>query len=222
MTGNANFPSPSPSLAAFDTTITTLAAKKTARDNAFEAAKAATADLHDAEQAYDLSVSQLAAYAEAQSPATRRSSKAPASRCARRPEPIIGLDMVTDLKVTSNSYSGVLFARWKPLRGAKSYEVQLCADPVVEANWRSIKPSPASKTEIDDLTSGAKIWVRVRAWRRSSSARGASPPARSFPSHAISTQFFTSYLSASTKNNITQGRTQEGAALFLLAASQPG
>jgi hypothetical protein len=162
MAGNANFPSPSPSLKAFDAAIATLAAKKAARDNAFEAAKAATADLHAAEQAYDLSVSQLAAYAEGAVGSDTQKLEGAGFAIRKAPEPIIGLDMVTDLKVMSNSYSGVLFARWKPLRGAKSYEVQLCADPVVEANWRSIKPSPASKTEIDNLASGTKIWVRVR------------------------------------------------------------
>jgi hypothetical protein len=162
MTGNANFPSPSLSLTAFGTTINALAAKKIARDQALEAAKAATADLHTAEQAYDLSVSQLAAYAEGAVGGDALKLEGAGFAIRKTPEPIIGLDMVDDLKVTSNSYNGVLFARWKPLRGAKSYEVQLCPDPVVETGWRSIKPSPASKTEIDNLTSGVKMWVRVR------------------------------------------------------------
>jgi hypothetical protein len=162
MTGNANFPSPSLSLTAFGTTINTLAAKKIARDKAIEAAMAATVDLHAAEQAYDLSVSQLAAYAEGAVGGDALKLEGAGFTLRKTPELIIGLDMVDDLKVTSNSYNGVLFARWKPLRGAKSYEVQICADPVVETNWRSIKPSPASKTEIDDLTSGVRIWVRVR------------------------------------------------------------
>jgi hypothetical protein len=163
MTDNANFPSPSPSLTTFDKLINTLEAKRLAREKIVEAAKAATADLQAAEDAYDLAVSQLAAYTEGAVGCDTQKLEAAGFTIRKTPEPILSLDMVEDLKVSSNSYSGVLFAKWKPLRGAKSYEVQVCRDPVVEENWRSIKPSPASKAEIEHLTSGQKIWVRVRA-----------------------------------------------------------
>ena len=70
--------------------------------------------------------------------------------------------MVADLQVSSNCFGGTLFARWKPLLGAKVYEVQICVDSLEEARWRTIKPSPGSKMEIDRLTPGMKVWVRVR------------------------------------------------------------
>jgi hypothetical protein len=162
MTGNANFPTPTPSLACLGDIIATLAAKKVARDRAFEAARAATADLHAAEQAYDLAASQLGAYAEGAVGSDVPKLEAVGFPLRKAPEPIVALDMVTDLKVTSNSYSGTLFARWKPLRGTKTYEVQLCADPAVDAHWRSIKPSPSSSTTIEGLVPGTKMWVRVR------------------------------------------------------------
>jgi hypothetical protein len=79
------------------------------------------------------------------------------------PEPIPTLDMVQGLKLKANDYTGVLFASWKPVRGAKGYEVQLCADPLTEANWESLKPATVSKTVLEDLTTGTKYWVRVRA-----------------------------------------------------------
>jgi hypothetical protein len=163
MTGNSDFPNPTPSLASLGATIATLVAKQAARDKAAEAAKVATADLHAAERAFDLAVSQLGAYAEGAVGADVAKLEAAGFPLRKAPEPIIVLDRVTDLKVTSNSYSGVLLARWKPLRGAGTYEVQLCADPVVEANWRSIKPSTSSSTRIEDLAPGRKMWVRVRA-----------------------------------------------------------
>src|SRR3954470_17759434 len=64
MTGNANFSSPNPTLAVFSGKITDLQAAITARDNAVEAAKAATEALHAAAAAYKVSITQLAAYAE--------------------------------------------------------------------------------------------------------------------------------------------------------------
>jgi hypothetical protein len=134
MTNNPDFPNPSLPLAKFDTFINTMAAKMVARDQAFEAAKAATAELHAAERAYDSAVSQLCAYAEGVAGADVQKLEAAGFALRKTPEPIVGLDMVTDLKLTSNSYGGVLLARWKPLRGAKSYEVQICADPPSETS----------------------------------------------------------------------------------------
>jgi hypothetical protein len=163
MRGNSDFRHPSPSLETFDSIIDTLEAKKLAREQTVEAARAATAALQAAEGAYDRAVSQLAAYSEGAVGCDLEKLEGAGFTIRKNPEPILSLDMVEDLKVSSNSYSGVLHAKWKPLRGAKSYEVQICPDPVVEDNWRSIKPSPASKAEIDRLAPGQKIWVRVRA-----------------------------------------------------------
>jgi len=166
MTNNPDFPNPSLPLAKFDTFINTMAAKMVARDQAFEAAKAATAELHAAERAYDSAVSQLGAYAEGVAGADVQKLESAGFALRKTPEPTVGLDMVTDLKLTSNCYGGVLLARWKPLRGTKSYEVQICADPPSETCWRSIKPSPTSSEKIEDLVSGTKMWVRVRGVAR--------------------------------------------------------
>ena len=48
------------------------------------------------------------------------------------------------------------------MRGAASYEVQVSADPFTTATWRGVAPSSKVRTVIDGLTSGAKMWVRVR------------------------------------------------------------
>jgi hypothetical protein len=181
LTDNPDFPNPSLPLAKFDTFINRLAAKKAARDAALEAARAATADLHAAERAYDLAVSQLGAYAEGMVGADVQKLEAAGFELRKTPEPIVGLDMVTDLKLISNSYSGVLFARWKPLRGAKSYEVQICADPPNETHWRSIKPSPSSSEKIGDLISGTKMWVRVRGVARKTTGAWSQPACKVVP-----------------------------------------
>jgi hypothetical protein len=181
LTDNPDFPNPSLPLANFGRFINTLAAKKAARDDALEAARAATADLHAAERAYDLAVSQLSAYAEGMVGADVQKLEAAGFALRKTPEPIVGLDMVTDLKLTSNSHGGVLFARWKPVRGAKSYEVQICTDPSNETNWRSIKPSPSSSERIENLVSGTKMWVRVRGVARKTTGAWSQPACRVVP-----------------------------------------
>jgi hypothetical protein len=163
MTDNPSFTTPNPTLATFDTAIANLAAKQAARDQIIEAAKAATLDLHAAEHAYDLCVTQIATYAEGVVLGDQQKLESAGFTVRKTPEPIVSLEMVTDLKVTSNSYNGVLFAKWKPVRGARTYEIQLCPDPVTQTGWRSIKPSTSSRAEIDGLTPGARIWVQVRA-----------------------------------------------------------
>jgi len=163
MTANPNFPAPNPTLAAFGTAITNLSAMQAARDNINEAAKAATANLHAAEDAYDLCLTQLGAYAEATVLGDQQKLEGAGFTMRKTPQPTVALPMVTDLKLTSNSYAGVLFAKWQPVSGVTTYEVQICADPLTAAGWRSITPSTASKTEIDNLTSGTRMWVQVRA-----------------------------------------------------------
>ena len=54
--------------------------------------------------------------------------------------------------------------QWNVSRWNKSYEHQHCTgDPAVETNWKLVGSSSASKTTFTGQTSGARLWVRVRA-----------------------------------------------------------
>ena len=48
-------------------------------------------------------------------------------------------------------------------RCANSYEIQTSVDPVTASSWAFKKSAPKSSVTIDGLTSGTKMWVRVRA-----------------------------------------------------------
>ena len=163
VTANAAiYVTPNPTMTAFGTVITTLQTKLTARDNAMEAAKAATADLHAAEAAYNTAVTQLAAYAENITAGDVVKLESGGFEVRKQATPTNVLDAVQHLVLTVNGYPGMLHARWDVLQGAKVYEVQLSLDPVTEANWKSIKPSVSSTTTIENLTSATRVWVRVR------------------------------------------------------------
>ena len=56
-----------------------------------------------------------------------------------------------------------LDTNWKPTRGAICYELQTSADPVTPASWTYKDVSASSATSLNSFTSGAKMWVRVRA-----------------------------------------------------------
>ena len=66
------------------------------------------------------------------------------------------------MRLTSNTFAGKLFARWGPVKGAKSYEVEICADPPVEENFHSLTPSTSGTYVIEDLASATRQWLRVR------------------------------------------------------------
>ena len=51
----------------------------------------------------------------------------------------------------------------KPADGAQGYEYQMTTDPNTASSWKLLDTSPGCRHTLTDLTSGTKIWVRVRA-----------------------------------------------------------
>ena len=69
-----------------------------------------------------------------------------------------------NLSLSTGDNPGAVDAHWDAVTGRKSYEQQHCTgDPGVEANWKMVGSSSASKTSFADLASGTRLWVRVRA-----------------------------------------------------------
>lgn len=168
LTGNVNFSSINPSAATLNTKTAALLAAKVARDNAVAAAKAATVTLHNAEADFDLTLTKVALSCEAAVLGDVVKLEGAGFVIRADATPIGSLAQVTNLRVTSNTYSGKLFLRWTPVRGAKSYEVQICADPLVVANYVSLQPSPGSSITLEDLPSATRQWLRVRAIAKNS------------------------------------------------------
>jgi hypothetical protein len=162
VTGNPNVPNPSPTPAELGTMITNATNGLT--------------DLNAAEAAYKakllacdgfIGVLKAGLTKEAASvlvatggdPVKIESTNMP----IRRPSNPIGpLGQVLDLALKEGANEGELKATWKKLRGAASYEVQVSVDPFTPTSWRGVAPSSKCRTVITGLTSGAKMWVRVR------------------------------------------------------------
>ncbi len=49
------------------------------------------------------------------------------------------------------------------MRGAKTHVVEVCPDPLSEANWKRIGLPTKSSFTASGLTSGNKYWFRVAA-----------------------------------------------------------
>lgn len=72
---------------------------------------------------------------------------------------------VRGLKVVPSVKEGELLARWKPVRRAVCYEVQVCKDADrAPTTWVNKCIVPRARCRLNhDLLSGSKVWVHVRA-----------------------------------------------------------
>ncbi|MEI9961449.1 MAG: fibronectin type III domain-containing protein [Limisphaerales bacterium] len=125
--------------------------------------KAAMADRDAAETDFDAGTTQLALYVENTSGGDAVKIASAGMSIKAAPTPVGPLEQVQNLSITASDEEGGLDLQWEPVRGAKNYEIQTSTDPNVPANWRLVDTSSSSKVSLEDLTSGQKIWARVRA-----------------------------------------------------------
>ncbi len=162
MTGNANFPTPNPPLATLSAQNTASIGGITGYDTAKAGADAALQTRDDLLAVQKGSLTQLAAYVENASggdPAKIES----AGMSVRAPStaPVGPMTQVLELVLSEGDFEGTLDLMFKPVRGAKSYEIQISPDP--PGTWTTKMTATKSSGTIQGLTSGAKLWVRVRA-----------------------------------------------------------
>jgi hypothetical protein len=177
MTGNANFTTPLPTLPAFGTLITTASTKIAAYNSALATAETALADRDAALTALRSGFSQLGDYVQnvAAGDKVKIESAGMAVRSAGAPTT---MTQVLELALSAGDSPGSVDAMWKPVPGARSYESQVnTVNPDVEANWSFKKSTSKSSDTYTGLTSGAKLWVRVRAIGTNDNAGAYSDPA---------------------------------------------
>jgi hypothetical protein len=163
MTGNATYPSPNPTLTALGTLITTATNKIAAFNTIKAAMKTALEDRDVAVEALKAGLRSEASHVEnvSNGDAVKIQSAGMSVRAAGA---AIGpLGQVQNLSITAGDSEGRLDLQWDPVHGVKNYEIQCSTDPNVPANWKLVDTSGASHLSIEGLTSGAKLWYRVRA-----------------------------------------------------------
>jgi hypothetical protein len=163
MTGNANFTTPNPTLAALSTALTAASTKVAAYNSAVAAAQTALAERDAAVQALCTLLTQLASYVE--NTAAGDAAKIESAGLAVRGQgsPVGPLPQVPDLVLTAGDNEGTLDAAWDPVYGASSYEVQVSVDPVSSTSWAYKMTASKSSATVVALASGTRMWARVRA-----------------------------------------------------------
>ena len=79
------------------------------------------------------------------------------------PAPVGAMTLVLTLVATASEFEGALDVSRDSVRGAGSYEIHTSADPVTGTSWAFKDVSNKSSITLNSFTSGAKVWVRVRA-----------------------------------------------------------
>jgi len=163
MTGNANFTTPIPTLTALGTLITTAQTALTASDNAQTAAKQAVADKDTAIAALLAAAAQLALYVDLTAAGDESKILSAGMQVRAAATAATTPNQVMNLNLTAGDNAGELDLQWDFIPGAKTYEIQTSPDPVTATSWTSQPSVTKSKAAVFALTSGARMWVRVRA-----------------------------------------------------------
>ena len=162
-TNAATFNAPPVSMAATGTLITAAEDAITNVVTTDTAAKLALTQRDDAVAAMCAAAMQLVSYVEGKAAGNAATIEL-AGMGVRNPKaPIGALAQVLDLAVTASDHAGRLDWMCKPVKGAGSYEIWTSSDPLSDTSWSFRASSTKSSGTLGGFTSGAKMWVRVRA-----------------------------------------------------------
>ena len=162
MTGNADFPTPSPALTALDSAITALETANDELNVLRQQAKEKTVEVDTLDAALSQSLRDLAAYVQNTSGGDEAKilSAGMSVRDAGAP---VTMTQVTGLESSPGDDSGEIDLSWTPVHGASSYEVQSSPDPITATSWGHAGISTKSTLTLTGQPTGARCWWRVRA-----------------------------------------------------------
>lgn len=162
-TDNPNFPTPNPSLATLTAKADALSAAFSEREAARQALDAKQAALETAEADLDAALVSFAAHVESASGGDKAKILSSGLGVKGESAPIGPLPQVEGLESSAGEAEGTVNLRWSPVKGAKTYEVQTCPDPITTAGWRTVGLPTKASLAVDGLPSGGRCWFRVRA-----------------------------------------------------------
>ena len=161
LTGNANFPSPQPTLAMVTTAINDLDTASAASQRARQEARARTSEQNQKEDAFDQILTQLAAHVESVSGDDETKIMSAGMDVRAPASPSSELATPEGLAATASDHEGEIDLQWNSVDGARTYMIQRSADPPTSESWKHETASTRSSVTIQGLTSGTKYWFRV-------------------------------------------------------------
>lgn len=181
MTGNPNFTTPNPSLADITAAKAAMLAAYNSALTLRQQAQAATDLQVDKEKNYERLLTLEALYVENASGGDEAKIQSAGMSIRAVAAPVGELPAPMGLYATSGDEDGEIVLNWEPVRGAKSYAVQMTTDPNVPDSWAHKLNVTESFTDVKGLTSGGKFWFRVAAVGAAGQGAFSDPAAKYAP-----------------------------------------
>ncbi|MCG3148072.1 MAG: hypothetical protein PCFJNLEI_01514 [Verrucomicrobiae bacterium] len=182
MTGNANFPTPTPDLAQLQTRLTatvakinqlsaaqdTLALYQTERDNALR-------DLRE-------TLTNLGLYVENAANGDEEIIRSAAMNVRANPNPRL-VGQVQNVRLSPSDHEGELIMDYAGEEGTRMYQVQVCVDATtMPVNWQDKLTTTKTRCRLNDtLVSGQRVWARVRALGANNTGAWSEPAVKTVP-----------------------------------------
>jgi len=158
MTGNAHYPTPSPTL---ETVTTAVNALETAVHDALDGGKIAIATRNAARAEMLSLLRQLASYVTGNCNSELVALLSSGFEAVKAPAPVGVLPAPENLRLSVTGISGELFLRFDRVPNAANYSVQVATSP--DGPWQDQALSTSTRVMISDLTPGKVYWVRSAA-----------------------------------------------------------
>ena len=87
----------------------------------------------------------------------------------------------TGLAATTGDSDGEIDLNWDSEKGAKSYRIEICGDPIDKTKWVTVKTATKSKAAISGLVSRQCYWFRVCAINTNGESAMSDPASKVAP-----------------------------------------
>ena len=160
MTGNAEYPLPTPSLASVQTSLTGF---QNALADAKDGGTAKTAQKNAVREVLVDKLRSLASYVQQECGGDLAALLSSGFDAGKAPTPAGVLPAPQQVTLTQGELSGSLNLRGRPVANAGSYEAQKTTDIAKANSWEPVGQFTAARMTLEDLTPGTTYWGRLRA-----------------------------------------------------------
>ena len=162
LTGNGQFPTPTPPLNVITALTTGLQDAITAQKAAQQAALMATLAVRAAEGQFDAGLTTLGSYIQVASGGNETLILSAGVGVRSTGAAVGTLPAPGGLSATNGDMPQEIDLHWNPVPHASTYMVQYTADPLTASSvWTPLPPVTKSKTTAPGLTAGTRYWFHV-------------------------------------------------------------
>jgi len=181
MTTNANFPAPAPALNIITSQISLLNTKLTEQETAFKTYQQKTVEVQTEKDNLINLLETEGNYVENVSNGDEIKILSAGYDVKQKAMPIGLLPAPKDVLASEGGSEGEVIVTWKPVRGAKSYVVEMSLDITSPDNWNYQATVTKTKCYLSALDSGTRIWVRVVAINAAGQGAFSDPATKTVP-----------------------------------------